>query len=68
LCGLHTNDGAGVGLDLIGADTEDARVFLESVARYELQRANPRKMVLEAVDELGAAAGVEYGTDEVDED
>jgi hypothetical protein len=55
-------------LDLIGADTDDARGFLESVARYELQRDKPRKMVLDAVDELGVAAGVEYGTDEVDED
>lgn len=54
-------------LDLIADDPEACRVFLESCARYELQREKPRKKVLDAIDDLGVASGVEYGTDAVEE-
>lgn len=53
-------------VDLIGADTPDATEFLESVARYELQREKPRKMVLDALEQIDASAGVEHGLDEVE--
>lgn len=65
-------------VDLIADDPEAVRAFLESCARYELQRTHPeghknagksatRQKVLEAIEDLGIASGVEYGTDEVDE-
>lgn len=54
-------------LELIGDAPDDAREFLEKVARYELQHKN-RKGILDALEEFGAASGVEYGTDAVDDE
>ena len=54
-------------VDLIGGDNAEARAFLESVARYELQREKPRKMVLDALESLGSSTGVESGLDEIEE-
>lgn len=54
-------------VDLIGADAPEAAVFLESVARYELQRDKPRKMVLDALEAIDASSGIESGLDEVEE-
>ena len=55
-------------LNLIGDDDAAARGFLEQCAAYELDRKSPRKMILEAIDDLGETVGVEYGTDEVVEE
>jgi hypothetical protein len=58
-------------IDLIADDPEAVRDFLEACAKYELAREGDkpaRPKVLNAIDELGFAAGVEYGTDVVDED
>lgn len=54
-------------------DPEAVRLYLEKVARYELQRTNgrgkaTRQKILDAIDDLGVAQGVEYGLDAVDED
>jgi hypothetical protein len=54
-------------VDLIGGDNAEARAFLESVARYELQRDKPRKMVLDSLESLGSSTGVESGLDEIEE-
>lgn len=54
-------------LDLIGDSPSEAREYLEKVARYELQNKN-RQGVLNACEDLGVAAGVEYGTDAVEDE
>ena len=56
-------------LGLIGEVVEACREFLEAVARYELQREDkkPSKKILDAIDDLGIATGIEYGTDAVEE-
>lgn len=53
--------------DMLGDDPESVRLFLEQCARFELQTEKPRQKVLDAIDELGEASGIEYGTDEVEE-
>jgi hypothetical protein len=54
-------------VDLIGGSSPEAKEFLESVARYELQREKPRKMVLDAIEQIDASHGVEHGLDEVED-
>ena len=54
-------------LEHIGDAPQDAREYLERVARYELENKN-RTGVLNALEDLGAASGVEYGTDVVEEE
>lgn len=62
-------------VNLIADDAEEVRGFLEACALYELQRVSPttgkpapRQKVLDAIEDLGATSGVEYGTDGVDEE
>lgn len=60
-------------VNLIADDDVEVRNFLEACARYELQRVDgrgkaSRQKVLDAVADLGVTAGIEYGTDEVDEE
>jgi hypothetical protein len=54
-------------LELMGDAPDDAREYLERVARYELENKN-RKGILDALEDLCVAAGVEYGTDDVVEE